>query len=145
MKSITPVPDRSEVPAVTARIGETPYTVTLTDARGHQWLSDEPQAGGGSGRGPTPHQLLLSSLAACTAMTLRMYALRKGWALPAVEVEMQFNPEGPPPGGGSDIRRRISLHGDFNAEQRARLLQIANACPLHKVLTGEIRITTSLT
>ena len=135
----------SKLSAVTARIGETPYVVTLSDSEGHQWLSDEPPAAGGGGRGPTPHQLLLASLGACTAMTLRMYALRKGWPLPAVEVELQFNPGGPPPAGGSDIRRRISLRGELSAEQRARLLEIANACPLHKVLTGEVRITTSLT
>ena len=135
----------SKLVAVTARIGETPYAVTITDTEGHQWLSDEPPAAGGGGLGPTPHQLLLASLGACTAMTLRMYALRKGWLLPAVEVELQFNPDGPPPAGGSDVRRRISLRGEFNAEQRARLLEIANACPLHKVLTGEIRIATTLT
>jgi putative redox protein len=59
-------------------------------------------------------------------------------------VELQFNPDGPPPSGGSDIRRRISLRGEFSAEQRERLLQIANACPLHKVLTGGLHIATSL-
>jgi putative redox protein len=135
----------SKLATVTARIGETPYTVTLTDAHGHEWLSDEAPADGGSGRGPTPHQLLLASLGACTAMTLRMYAMRKGWPLPAVEVELQFNPDGPPPAGGSDICRRISVRGELSAEQRARLLEIANACPLHKVLTGEIRIATAIT
>ena len=134
----------SKLISVTARIGDTPYVVTLSDPAGHEWLSDEPPAAGGGGQGPTPHQLLLASLGACTAMTLRMYALRKGWPLPAVEVELQFNPDGPPSAPGNDIRRRIKLSGEFSAEQRARLLQIANACPLHKVLTSEVRITTSL-
>jgi putative redox protein len=134
----------SHVPAVTAVIGETPYTVTLSDEHGHQWLADEPTAGGGGNRGPAPYQLLLSALGACTAITLRMYATRKGWALPAVKVELQFNPDGVPAAGGSDIRRRITLQGEFSAAQRERLLQIANVCPIHKVLTGEVRIATSL-
>jgi putative redox protein len=134
----------SHSPTVTAVIGEVPYTVTLSDPSMHRWLADEPLASGGGNRGPTPYQLLLSSLGACTAMTLRMYAVRKGWPLPAVTVELQFNPEGPAPGGGSDIRRRISVGGELSAEQRERLLQIANACPLHKMLTGEVRIATSL-
>jgi putative redox protein len=129
---------------VTAVIGATPYLVTLTDVASHQWRADEPLASGGGNQGPTPYQLLLSSLGACTAITLRMYAARKGWALAAVTVELQFNPDGVPPAGGNDIRRRITLGGDLSAEQRERLLQIANACPIHKVLSGELRVATAL-
>jgi putative redox protein len=129
---------------LTAVSDEAPYLVRFRDESGHEWLADEPVGSGGGNAGPAPHQLLLSSLGACTAITLRMYAARKGWALAAVTVELQFNPDGPPPSGGSDIRRRISLRGEFSAEQRERLLQIANACPLHKVLTGGLHIATSL-
>jgi putative redox protein len=73
-----------------------------------------------------------------------MYAARKSWALEEVQVELQFNPDGVPAAGGSDIRRRITVRGALSAEQRERLLQIANACPIHKVLSGQIRIATSL-
>jgi putative redox protein len=134
----------SHVSAVSAVSADAPYAVTLSDDLTHQWLADEPAASGGGNRGPTPVHLLLSSLGACTAITLRMYAARKGWPLLGVEVALEFNPGGPAAAGGSDIRRRISLRGELSEEQRARLLQIANACPLHKVLSGAIRIATSL-
>ena len=129
--------------AVTAVLGENPYVVTLSDGT-HQWLGDEPLESGGGDRGPTPHQLVLSGLGACTAITLRMYAARKRWALSGVTVELQLNPDGGPPGGGSEIRRRITLHGELTAEQRERLLQVASACPVNKTLGGEIHTTTSL-
>jgi putative redox protein len=129
--------------AVTAVLGETPYVVTLSDGT-HEWLADEPLDSGGGNRGPSPHQLVLSGLGACTAITLRMYAARKGWPLGGVAVELQLNPDGAPPGGGSEIRRRITLAGDLTAEQRERLLQVANACPVARTLGGEIHTTTSL-
>jgi putative redox protein len=134
----------SRIPAVRAVSGDTPYVVTLSDAT-HEWLSDEPQEAGGGARGPAPHELLLSSLGACTAISLRMYANRKGWPLEQVTVELRFNPDGPAANGGSDIHRHIVLRGELSAEQHARLLEVANACPLHRVLLGEIRIATSLT
>jgi len=134
----------SKTAAVTVVNGETPYVVTLSDGT-HQWLADEPPEAGGGNRGPSPHQLVLSGLGACTSITLRIYAERKRWPLTGVTVELQFNPDGPPAGGGSDIRRRITLRGDLTGEQRERLLQIANACPVNRTLLGEIRTTTSLT
>jgi putative redox protein len=129
--------------AVTAVLGDTPYVVTLSDGT-HEWLADEPPEAGGGSRGPTPHQLVLSGLGACTAITLRMYAARKGWPLAGVAVELQLNPDGAPAGGGSEIRRRISLRGELTEEQRERLLQVANACPVAKTLDGEIHTTTTV-
>ena len=129
---------------VTAVSGATPWLVTLRDELGHEWRADEPAANGGGERGPTPHQLLLSSLGACTVMTLRMYAARKGWELRAVEIELRFNPQGPPPEGGSLIERRITLQGTLDHEQRARLLELANKCPIHRVVTGAVHIASSL-
>lgn len=129
---------------VTAVSVSAPYLVNLDDHAGHQWRSDEPRSQGGADQGPNPHQLLLSSFGACTAITLRMYAASKGWALTGVEVDVQFNPDGDPPQGGNDIRRRIALKGELTTEQRQRLLEIAERCPIHKVLTGEIRIASAL-
>ena len=133
----------TDVATVSATSNAAPFLVRLTNGT-HQWQADEPVALGGADRGPTPHHLLLSALGACTAVTLRMYAARKSWALEAVQVELQFNPDGVPAAGGNDIRRRITVRGALIAEQRERLLQIANACPIHKVLSGEVRIATSL-
>ena len=130
----------SSVRAVT---GTTPYAVNLSDDLGHRWLGDEPTDLGGGNLGPSPECMLLASLGACTAITLQMYAMRKQWPLTGVEVDLQFNPAGKA-AVGTDISRKISLLGNLDAQQRQRLLQIANACPIHKVLTGEVRITSSL-
>ena len=131
-------------PCVTATIAATPYTVTLTDGRGHQWLGDEPRESKGSDSGPTPTELLLSSLGACTAITLKMYAAHKGWPLEDVQVQLRFNPNGAPSGGANEIERHVRVSGELTAQQYERLLSVANACPIHKALSGEIRIATSL-
>jgi putative redox protein len=132
----------STFPAVTANIGEIAYTVTLMDGV-HHWLGDESELDGGANAGPTPSHLLLSSLGACTAITLSMYAKRKAWPLTGVDVNLEFNPQGKPD-EGNQIVRHVVLHGELSAEQRERLLQVANACPVHKVLSGNIAIDTSL-
>lgn len=131
------------ISTVVARSGAMPYTVTLSDDLAHTWLADEPGDKGGANTAPDPTRLLLSSLGACTVITLQMYAARKQWPLAGVDVELQFNPAGKP-ASGTDITRHVTLHGDLDATQRARLLQIANACPIHNVLVGEVRIDTSL-
>ena len=129
--------------SVRAFAGTIPYTVRLTDDLGHEWHADEPLDEGGGNVGPTPKLLLLSSLGACTAITLQMYATRKKWPMESIEIELQLNPAGDP-ATGNDIVRNITLKGDLSTEQRERLLQIANACPVHKILSGEIRIANSL-
>lgn len=130
-------------PSVRAIGGTTPYTVTLVDEAGHTWLGDEPAEMGGADSGPSPFHLLLSSLGACTVITLQMFASRKQWPLADVEVALQLNPAGTP-ASGTDITRTITLSGALSEEQRARLLQVANACPVHKLLTGEVRIDSAL-
>lgn len=129
--------------SVRASTGSAPYAVDFTDDQGNSWRADEPVEDGGANTGPAPHRLLLSALGACTAITMQMYAARKQWPLRHVEVALQFNPDGTP-ASGNDITRVITLEGELDDEQRERLLQIANKCPIHKVLTGEVRIASQL-
>ncbi|PIF98282.1 OsmC family protein [Comamonas sp. 26] len=126
-----------------AKSGNIPYRITLTDGRGHTWYADEPVADGGADTAPNPMQLVLSALGACTAITLQMYAGRKQWPLTQIDVNLQLNPEGKP-ADGNQITRSITLHGELDDEQRQRLLQIANACPVHKLLEGNMSIPTTL-
>lgn len=124
---------------VTASIAGTPYQVSLSDGA-HHWLADEPVNLGGGDSGPTPMELLLSSLGACTAITLIMYAQRKQWPLTGVQVHLDMVVAA----DGTDITRIITLEGDLDAEARERLLHIAKACPVHKLLSNPIRIVSGL-
>lgn len=127
-----------------AQSSPTPYRITLTDAQGHVWHADEPVNDGGADSAPNPMQLMLSALGACTAITLHMYAGRKQWPLSHVDVDLQLNPDDKP-ADANQITRSITLHGELDDEQRQRLLQIANACPVHKLLEGKVSIPTALT
>ncbi len=104
----------------------------------HRLAADEPATNGGGDAAPSPHELVLAGLGACTSMTLKMYAERKGWPLERVEVDLTLEKEGE----STVIRRAIRLSGGLDAEQRTRLLEIAGKCPVHKTLAGEIRIET---
>ena len=127
----------------TAHLDAAGYTTRLSDGK-HEWIADEPETLGGADLGPAPTALLLSSLGACTSITLQMYARRKEWPLKDVKVTLAMNPDGKPPMGTTQITRKIELGGDLSEEQRQRLLEIANACPIHKVLSGTIAIDSSL-
>lgn len=133
----------SATPTVKAVLTATPYHVTFTDDLGHVWSADEPAQVGGGNFAPPPDRHILAGLGACTAITLKMFAERRQLALTAVRVELQLNPGGKPD-SGNDIVRHISVDGDLTEEQRIQLLKVANACPVHKLLTGEIRIHTEL-
>jgi uncharacterized OsmC-like protein len=117
----------------------------------HRWRSDEP-APLGTDTGPSPYELLLASLGACTSMTLRLYAQRKGWNLERVTVRLQHSRihaqdciDCETKEGYLDrIDRRIEVSGDLDEAQKRRLMEIAEHCPVHKTLKSEINIRTSL-
>lgn len=133
----------SAIPAVKAVLEDAAYVVTFTDDLGHVWQADEPTDVGGGNTAPTPDRLILSGLGACTAITLKMVAVRRQIPMTGIQVDLQLNPNGRPE-SGIDIVRHITLQGDITDEQKAVLLKAANACPMHKLLTGEIRINTAL-
>lgn len=120
--------------------GARPYAVELRMGP-HTAPADEPAELGGGDTGPAPDELLLSALGACTAITLRMYAQRKQWPLEAVDVALAFLTRDKE---HTVIERRVHLQGPLDDEQRARLLQIANACPVHRLLTGNVDVPTVL-
>ena len=101
---------------------------------GHTLRLDEPPEAGGDGTGPRPTQLLGASLAGCIAITVEMYANRKGWDVGEIEVDVEMSYEGPVP---NSFEVGLKLPGHLDAEQRRRLLVIATKCPVHKVLAGE--------
>ncbi|MCB4361508.1 OsmC family protein [Quatrionicoccus australiensis] len=133
----------SVIPTVKATLEETPYIVSFIDDLGHTWTADEPSEVGGGNTAPTPDRLILASLGACTAITLKMVATRRQLPVTGIQVELQLNPDGKP-ANGNDIVRQITLHGNLNDEQQGQLLKAANACPMHKLLTGEIRVQTQI-
>jgi putative redox protein len=104
------------------------------ELEGHDLRVDEPPEAGGTDTGPRPTQLLGASLAGCIAITVEMYANRKGWDVGPVEVDVEMSYEGPVP---NSFEVGLKLPGHLDAEQKRRLLVIATKCPVHKVLAGE--------
>jgi putative redox protein len=126
---------------------EDTYTAEI-QAGPHRLISDEPQSVGGSELGPTPYEYVAAGLGSCTAMTLFMYARRKNWELESVRVHLIHDKkhiEDSKNEGKIDIfQREIEIIGKLSDEQRERLLQIANKCPVHKTLESSSKIITSL-
>lgn len=117
----------------------------------HELIADEPVADGGTGKGPSPHQLLQLALAACTSMTIGAYARRKGWAIAPVVVrvsrrrEERATEDGFPSGTFVEYFDRTIEHGGaLSDDQSERLVEIANKCPVHRTLSHQIEITTAL-
>jgi putative redox protein len=107
---------------------------------GHTIVVDEPAEIGGTETGPSPGRLLAASLASCTAVTLEMYADRKGWDVDGLEVEVDGTYDGHTP---TAYEVTVRLPAALDEEQRARLLVVASKCPVHRVLTGEAKVTIS--
>lgn len=116
----------------------------------HHALADEPEAYGGTNRGMSPYGFLAAGLGACTSMTIRMYARRKGWPLTGVSVDVTHDKVHAQDAGEAretridSFARRITLEGELSDEQRAKLLEIADKCPVHRTLEHGARITTEL-
>lgn len=110
----------------------------------HRLLADEPVSVGGADAGPAPFDYLMAGLGACTSMTLRMYAERKGLALRRVSVDLVHDKATIDGVARDRVRRTITLDGDLSPEERARLLEIANKCPVHRALSQPLAIETGL-
>ncbi|MCZ2085263.1 MAG: OsmC family protein [Flavobacteriales bacterium] len=125
---------------VLARIGTEKYYTEVTAGK-NKIITDEPLDKGGQDKGFNPFELLAASLATCTAATLRMYIDRKGWSVPEIDVEVEM--ENYPQTKNTIFTRKISYGlALLEAEQLARLHHIADACPVHKMLQGNIEINT---
>ncbi|HEY3204645.1 MAG TPA: OsmC family protein [Thermoanaerobaculia bacterium] len=119
----------------------------------HVLTTDEPESAGGTDTGPDPYGLLLAALGACTSMTLRMYAKRKGWPLESVSVRLRHEKihardcaecETNENSRVDRITREVSLSGSLSDEQRTRLVEIAERCPVHRTLLSPKQILTRL-
>lgn len=119
------------------------YRTSVNNGR-HQALADEPEEEGGTDLTFSPDEWLLGALGSCTAITLRMYIDRKGWSIPEIRVQLSMKRETVAGQTTTYFDRAISLTAGTPQDQVDRLLQIANACPLHKTLSGTSIISTSI-
>lgn len=145
-----PTDPATEGTVIVTETGTGTYTQEII-AGEHRLTADEPHPVGDDA-GPTPYDLLLAGLGACTSMTVRMYANRKGWPLDQVRVTLRHSRIHAKDcadcestkGWISQIDREVELTGDLDDVQRQKLIDIAERCPVHQTLTGEVRIATSL-
>lgn len=135
-----------EIPEGILRVSEADPNGFLQDVQSgpHHLLADEPVSFGGSNQGLTPYGFLSAGLGACTSMTIRMYARRKGWPLTGVSVDISHGKAHVDGTKIDQFERRITLEGDLDEAQRARLLEIADKCPVHKTLEAGAKVTTEL-
>jgi uncharacterized OsmC-like protein/alpha/beta superfamily hydrolase len=144
-------PLKAEGHVAAVESGEGPYHLNI-NASGHALTADEPESVGGTNRGPTPYDLLCAALGACTTITLRMYATRKKMAVDEIETQVDHDKEHASDaheegkkGAKVDVfTRRIKIIGDIDEDQRARMLQIADLCPVHKTLEKNAHVRSEL-
>ncbi|WBO21828.1 OsmC family protein [Sphingomonas abietis] len=126
--------------AIARNTGDGKFQASIRTA-GIEILADEPLSVGGNGSGPSPYQMLAAALAACTTMTVKLYAERKGWPVTHVETSVEHSRQ-------NDLdpadcfTRRIEIEGEIDTLQKARLMEIADHCPVHRTLTGGARVET---
>ena len=122
---------------VVSEVGPGPFVQSVT-VRGHKLLADEPLSfPEGTDKGLSPNDFLLSSLGSCTSITLRMYARLKKLPLEKIIITLNRSENG-------EIDRKIELMGNLTSEQKNRLFEISNKCPIHKVLTNSVKINSKL-
>ena len=120
--------------AISRRVGD--RLRQQVKVRDHELSADEPKASGGEDSGPSPQELLAASLASCTAVTMEMYAARKGWDIGEVTVDVDYEPAHR--GSPTRFAMTVSLPKELPEDQRERLMQIAAKCPVHRTLEGEV-------
>jgi putative redox protein len=120
--------------AISRRIGD--RLRQQVKIRAHELTADEPKSLGGEDSGPSPQELLAASLASCTAVTMEMYAARKGWDVGDVTVDVDYEPAHR--GSPTRFAMTVRLPKELSNEQRERLMQIAAKCPVHRTLEGEV-------
>lgn len=120
-------------------LGNQDYTAANTNET-HHWKVDEPLEIGGNNEGPNPYELLLSALSSCSAITMKMYAKRKEWPMEGAEISCELVKSAPD--APYSIRRKIKIIGPLEEDQIERLIQIANLCPVHKMLNQNTFIET---
>ena len=106
------------------------------EIREHHVTADEPEDNGGDDTGPSPQELLAASLASCTAITMEMYALRKGWNVDDMTVDVKYEPA--QRGSPTRFEMVVTMPKELPEDQRQRLMQIAAKCPVHRTLEGEV-------
>ncbi|WP_299245352.1 bifunctional alpha/beta hydrolase/OsmC family protein [uncultured Aquimarina sp.] len=137
---------------VVASLGNDEGYTTQMKVGNHYIVADEPESVGGHDFGPSPYELVSAGLSACTAMTIKMYVARKGWNLQNVEVHTSYDKKHmedcenceDPTAKIDTFEREIKLEGDLDEKQIARILQIADKCPVHKTLHSETQVITTL-
>jgi putative redox protein len=120
--------------AISRRIGD--RLRQKVQIREHALTADEPKDQGGEDSGPSPQELLAASLASCTAVTMEMYAVRKGWDVGEITVDVNYEPAHR--GSPTRFEMTVNLSKELPEEQRERLMQIAAKCPVHRTLEGEV-------
>src|SRR5206468_10845467 len=120
---------------VSIRLGNINYACTISDGR-HEWMMDEPVDNGGNDIAHDPYAALLASIGSCSAITMKMYAQRKGWPVEEIEIKMSVATQTVSGKRKSVFKREIFIKGNLSREQLIRLEQIAAACPVSRILEG---------